>query len=185
MKGKVVHLPDDIHKLLKGHCEKFQVSMTEFVATLVKEELRKPESRGVVRVVMKKLPELQDEQEEIPAYMLPPFWAMRREPRETNHEQLEGAESSPIAFDEGSESSGVGGEEDRLHPAEDRFSDCRATGDWEERVLEEGFEAGFEGGCWPTDLDGGAEARGGREDEEDLGEEEESEGSRGEGRRAG
>lgn len=173
MRGKVVHLPDEIHGLLKVHCERVGVSMAEFVTALIKDELKKPESRGVIAVARKKLLAIREKEEEVPAYLLPPFWAMRQKPGETKDEQLERAESCAVALDEGSEEGRGGGQEDRLDSAEDRSGDCGAARHRSEgeRSFVEELEERLETCSWPPDLDGGAEAGSGRAHEEDLGEE--------------
>lgn len=190
MKGKkVVHLPDEIHGVLKAYCERMGVSMAEFVTLLIKDELKKPESRGLIAVNRKKLLALQKEQEEVPAYQLPPFWAMRQKQGETEDEQLERAEGCAVAVDERSEEGGGGGQEDRLDSAEDRGCDCGAPGHSQEgeRSFIEELKERLETCCWPPELDGGAEEGGGRAHEEDLGEEEtcEEEGVKGPRQRVG
>ena len=174
MKGKVVHLPDEIHGLLKGHCEGLGVSMTEFVASLIKKKLDEPESRGAFPVEKKKLPAVSEEWEEVPAYSLPPFWVMRGK-RETRDEQPERVEGGPVTPDEGPEEGRGGGEEDRFDVAKDRIGYRRASGHKQagKRSFAEELEERLERCGWPPDVDGGAEEGGGGEDEACLGQEEE------------
>lgn len=151
MKGKVVHIPDDVHGALKQHCTDLGKSMTEVVVELVLARLSgannlPPPPKPAPVEGKKRLRAISVDEKEPPVYSLPPFWEMRRKSRETENDQHEGTDCCQSPADQGAEVGRVRSEEDRLRFAENIFRSGGAEGGREEgeEQLSESFKTWFQ-----------------------------------------
>ncbi|MEM6532362.1 MAG: hypothetical protein AAF654_07050 [Myxococcota bacterium] len=85
MSTKVVHLSTDAHALAKKHCKENGLKMSDWVANLIRQAISESKKETIANNVRDLVPQKKrvapspsvSEEQEVPAWAQPPFWASR------------------------------------------------------------------------------------------------------------